>query len=105
MAGTAESAADAAVGTSVWQQRPKNHGYKKGGGDEREERLCDEAHAINNRWTSSNDDSRRDDGDKTTASDDGMSVSEAGDDKFVVATALPTKKRKFHCRFVPRKAR
>jgi hypothetical protein len=45
----------------MWAQRDERRRGKKSGRNDRERRLCNKAHAINNRWTSSDNESRDND--------------------------------------------
>jgi hypothetical protein len=70
----------------LWAQRNKHQREERVGRDDRELRLRDEAHAINHRWTSSDDGSRNDD--KKMAASEGESKDEDNHNR------LPKRQRK-----------
>jgi hypothetical protein len=71
--------------------------------DDRERRLRDEAHAIDHRWTSSDDGSRDDD--KKTVASEGENEDEDDHDNFAVAMSPPAKKAKKSHRVVSKETR
>jgi hypothetical protein len=72
-----------------WARRDEHRREERVDRDDREQRLRDEAHAIDHRWTSSDDGSRDDD--KKTVASEGESEDEddtTGSDHIVVATTI-----------------
>jgi hypothetical protein len=88
----------------TWVQRDERRRNEKSGCDDHERRLRDEAHAINNLWTSS-DNKSCDNDKKTVAREEEKSKDNDEHDSFAVAMAPPAKKAKTTHRDVSRNPR
>jgi hypothetical protein len=77
----------------MWARRDERQRDEKSGHDDRERRLRDEAHAIDNQWMSSDDESCDND-EKIVASEEEKSEDDDEHDNFAVAMAPPAKKAK-----------
>jgi hypothetical protein len=82
----------ATTSKKTWVRRDERQRNEKSGRDDRERCLRDKAHAIDNQWTSSDDESRIND-EKMVASKEEKSEDE-DEDNFAMAMAPPAKKAK-----------
>ncbi len=87
-----------------WARHDERRREERVGRDDREQRLRDKAHAIDHRWTSS-DDGSRDDDKKTVASEEEKSEDDDEHDNFAVAMSPPAKKAKKSHRVVSKETR